>query len=141
MANNCAFEISIEAQTTEDADCVVAILQNRDPEYCIVRGWPDDVFVSGGEGTPERTIYGDCPWTADYMWCPENTIYGRDVIPGETAFDDGRRPVSIQWLCREWGMHASGWEEEPGCDVDGEYECGPDGVLHYTDTSEGEEEE
>ena len=37
MANNCAFEINIKTQTTEDADRVVAILQNRDPIYSIIR--------------------------------------------------------------------------------------------------------
>ena len=119
MANNCAFEMNIRAQTTEDADRVVAILQNRDPIYCIIRGWPDSVFENGGEGTPERCIYGDCPWTAAYMWEPTGTMYGHDLIPGESRLSDGRTVVSIPWLCRTWNMKAWGWEEEAGCEVSG----------------------
>lgn len=134
MANNCAFEINIRAQTTEDADRVVAILQNRDPIYYIIRGWPDSVFEDGGEGTPERGIYGDCPWTAAYMWEPTGTLYGHDIIPGETKLSDGRTLVSIQWLCRTWKMEAWGWEEEAGCEVSGNYRCDAEGNLTYEDT-------
>ena len=42
--------------------------------------------------------------------------------------------VSIPFLCQMWDMSATGWEEELGCDVCGEFRCGNDGVLTYTDT-------
>lgn len=131
MANNCSFEITVSAQRPEDAGRVLAILQDRDPEYAVIRGWPDDVHAVDGEGTGSLTIGGLCPWTADYMWDPEDTIYGHGLIPGETVLDDGRILVSIPLLCRLWGMHARGWELEEGCEVSGRYTCGPDGTLEY----------
>ena len=42
--------------------------------------------------------------------------------------------VSIPFLCQMWDMSATGWEEELGCDVCGEFRCGNDGVLTYEDT-------
>lgn len=141
MANNCAFEINIKAQTTEDADRAVRIIRFEDPEYCILRGWPDYMHVTDGEDSPERTIEGLCPWTADYMWDPANTLYGHGMVPGETRLSDGRILASIPWMCRTWNMEAWGWEEEPGCGVDGEFLCRLDGVLHYTDLSGEDEDE
>lgn len=130
MANNCSFEITVSAQRPEDADRVLAILQDRDPEYCIVRGWPGDVHVDWQDGA-KMCISGVCPWTADYMWDPNNTLYGHGIEVGATVFTDGRIPVSIPWMCRLWGMHARGWELEEGCEVSGRYTCGPDGTLEY----------
>ena len=140
MANNCVFEIRVNAKRAEDAERMLAVLQDRDPEYCIIRSWPGDVHMDWQDGA-EMCISGICPWTGDYMWRPENTLYGHGIEVGGTVFDDGRIPVSVPWMCRQWDMSAYGYEEEPGCDVDGEYSCGPDGVLTYRDTSGPDREE
>ena len=69
----------------------------------------------------------------------EDYLITEDGLSGRTTvFDDGRIPVSVPWMCRQWNMSAYGYEEEPGCDVDGEYSCGPDGILTYRDTSREE---
>lgn len=137
MANNCVFEIRVNAKRAEDAERLLAVLQDRDPEYCIIRSWPGDVHMDWQRGA-EMNISGICPWTGDYMWRPENTLYGHGIEIGTTVFDDGRIPVSVPWMCRQWNMSAYGYEEEPGCDVDGEYSCGPDGILTYRDISREE---
>lgn len=135
MANCCTFSIEFRGRTAEDADRFEAVLMNRDPEFCIIRSWPSDMFVSDGEGTERRVIDGVCPWTADYFWDPEETIYGSGMIPGETRMTDGdgRTLASVPQLCRLLGGSARGWHEEPCCDVGGTFECGPDGVLRYED--------
>lgn len=137
MANNCGFGIDIECsiENADKARRVCAIINNEDPEYCVVRTWGAATFDEEEKGdTFAVHIWGDCPWTANYFWAPGDTLAGRDV-GDKIDFETGTRMVvSIPFLCQLWDMGATGWEEELGCDVAGEFRCGTDGVLTYRDT-------
>lgn len=137
MANNCGYGIDIECsiENADKARRVIAIINNEDPEYCVVRtwgaGWSDE------EEKGDRFavhIDGECPWTARYFWDPEDTLAGRKVGDMIGAEGESRMVVSIPFLCQMWDMSATGWEEELGCDVAGEFSCGTDGELTYRDT-------
>ena len=138
MANNCGFGISIECsiENADNARRVLAIINNEDPMYCVVRTWGGawmDEVEDGDRFT--ANISGECPWTAMYFWDPANTLAGSDVgdfLTGEDGMP--RMVVSIPFLCQLWGLDATGWEEELGCDVCGEFRCGDDGVMTYKDT-------
>lgn len=133
MANVCSYGLTMRGRQ-EDAERVWAILRDEDPEYTFTRWWPDDICLHRLEDGV-LALDGGLPWTADYLWCPENTLHYGGIVPGITkCADSGRTFVSIPWLCRTFGMTAEGWEEECGCDVNGEYACGPDGVMTYTPT-------
>lgn len=137
MANNCGYGIDIECsiENADKARRVVAIINNDDPDYCVVRSW--GVGWSDEEEKGDRFavhIDGECPWTARYFWDPEDTLAGRKVGDIIGAEGERRMVVSIPFLCQMWDMSATGWEEELGCDVCGEFRCGNDGTLTYTDT-------
>lgn len=137
MANNCGYGIDIECsmENADKARRVIAIINNEDPEYCVVRTW--GVGWSDEEEMGDRFavhIDGECPWTARYFWDPEDTLAGRKVGDMIGAEGESRMVVSIPFLCQMWDMSATGWEEELGCDVCGEFRCGNDGVLTYKDT-------
>ena len=137
MANNCGYGIDIECsiENADKARRVVAIINNEDPDYCVVRTW--GVGWSDEEEKGDRfAVYidGECPWTARYFWDPESTLAGRKVGDIIGAEGEGRMVVSIPFLCQMWDMSATGWEEELCCDVAGEFRCGSDGVLTYRGT-------
>lgn len=138
MANNCGFEIVLYGQNVDNMRRVCDIINDRDPEYAVVRTWQDCATVIDElEFTFEETqvtISGECPWTADYYWRPDMTIAGHGCIPGESREEKtGRVFVSIPYLCSLWGMRATGYEEEWGCCVDGYYTAYEDGSCEYED--------
>lgn len=139
MANRCSFNVVLYGQNVDNMRRVCDIINDRDPEYAVVRTWQDCAsIVDELELTLEETqvtIDGVCPWTADYYWRPNKTIAGLRCVPGENREEEtGRIFVSIPYLCKLWGMRASGYEEEWGCEVDGWYTAFESGSCEYDDT-------
>lgn len=139
MANNCGFQVVLCGHDVDNMRRVCDIINDRDPEYAVVRTWRDcATIIDELELTFEETqvtIGGECPWTADYYWRPDKTIAGHGCIPGESREEKtGRIFVSIPYLCKLWSMTAMGYEEEWGCDVDGWYTAYDDGRCEYYDS-------
>jgi hypothetical protein len=139
MANKCKFRIILDGETEniENMRRVCDIINDRDPEYAVVRTWQDcatitDVYVSKYYiGFCYVTIEGECPWTADYYWRPHETLAGRNVTVGVTRDEAGRLFVSIPYLCDLWNLRANGYEEEWGCGIDGGYYYKGYGVDYF----------
>ena len=78
MANNCGFQVVLCGQDVDNMRRVCDIINDRDPEYAVVRTWKDCAsIVDELELTFEETqvtIGGECPWTADFYWRPEMTL-------------------------------------------------------------------
>ena len=134
MANNCGFQVVLCGHDVDSMRRVCDIINDRDPEYAVVRTWRDCAYILG-ETENRVTIAGECPWTADYYWRPDETLAGYGCVPGESREDKtGRIFVSIPYLCQLWDLVASGYEEEWGCCVDGEYRAYENGHCDYIDT-------
>ena len=139
MANKCGFEVNLYGKNIDNMRRVCDIINDRDPEYAVVRTWQDcATIIDELELTSEETqvtISGECPWTADYYWRPDMTIAGLGCVPGVSREDKtGRVFVSIPYLCKLWDMKATGYEEEWGCCVDGWYTAYDDGRCEYYDS-------
>ena len=134
MANNCGFEVNLYGKNIENMRRVCDIINGTDPEYTVVRTWRDCAYILG-ETENRVTIAGECPWTADLFWRPKETMAGRLCVPGVTKEKGtGRIYVSIPYLCKLWDLVASGYEEEWGCCIDGEYRAYENGHCDYIDT-------
>lgn len=128
MANNCAFEITFRnaAGISEDRrKRILNIFNGEDPEFCMMRSWGAAECCEGDPTT--FSIEGDCAWSADMYWRPEDhTLYGGEA---------GKTVISVPGICRLLRIdEASGWEEEQGMGVMGDFHWkqGWQGV-EYTD--------
>ena len=140
MANNCEFSVTMicKHEDLPKASRVLDIINLTDPEYVFARSWPDMAGVVAEDRYDHEHSYiqiqGQIAWTAAYLWCPRDTLCGKDVGDIINVPDVGPRIVtSIPELCKLWGMQAQGWEYEPGCEVDGTYESDANGNLTYED--------
>lgn len=133
MANNCGFSITLHGENKENMRRVCDIISGDDLQYTVVRTWLGCGSIID-EDDDSITIEGECPWTADFFWRPDMTIAGHDKVVGESKDPQGRTYVSIPYLCTLWDLTASGWEEEWGCCIDGEYRAYENGHCDYIDT-------
>lgn len=132
MANRCGFEVTLFGENVENMRRVCDIINDNDNEYVMVRTWLNCAYILTEDET-QVVITGECPWTADFYWRPEETLAGRNVTVGKTRDDEGRLIVSIPYLCKLWNMRAMGYEEEWGCCVDGWFFASEDGSCRYDD--------
>ena len=134
MANNCGFSITLHGENKDNMRRVCDIINDTDPEYAVVRTWLGCGSITD-EDDDSITIEGECPWTADYFWRPDKTIAGLGCVPGVSREEKtGRIFISIPYLCKLWGMKATGYEEEWGCCVDGWFYANSNGSCEYYDS-------
>lgn len=133
MANNCSFRVTLYGRNVDNMRRVCDIINDRDPEYAVVRTWQDCATITE-EYEDSIVIEGVCPWTADFYWRPRETFAGRICAPGVTRDSSGRIFVSIPYLCSLWDMRATGYEEEWGCCVEGWYSASDSGDCEYYDS-------
>lgn len=122
MANNCYFEITLHGDRNACMR-VFDVIEHKDSEYWVAGSWGADIYEDDGECVK---LFGDCPWSDARMWAPTDSGY----TLGEED-EQERKLTSIPDMCRMWGLTATGFAEECGCEVGNRWSCDSNGNVEY----------